>query len=296
MSQKQVFILVEGHEFERYVYSRIASVACTPALMTYQVISARELPGKTGGKPRLLRFYRFARRFTGFILKLGSRKRALVFYLDKDVDDICQRREQSSHICYTSSYDLEGDIILVCDLINVIGVALSTDPQEIPKRLGDTDLLLHRLAEKWIDWTSICLYTRARRLRAPSYGSPSLINKPLNGPIDPTELASHLNRLHNLSGLSRADFLADFSGVKRLVRRCYGRQLQNVVFKGKWYFTLLDAELRQHFVGAECNLQQLPARLGAALMSSLDYSGEWASRFKESICRVIEVLASQSHH
>jgi hypothetical protein len=288
ISQNQIFIIVEGFDFDRYVYGKLGALVCTARGATYQLISGRELPGKIGGKRRLLHFYRYMRRFAGLAIELGSRKRILLFFLDKDVDDICRQQHRSNHICYTTAYDLEGDIFLACDLVNVIGAALSADTQEVSRKLGPTDLLLLRLATKWFEWTSICLYVRLTRLRASSYGALSQINNPLNGPVDGNELAATLARLQIISGLSRHDFDMEFRAVQRLVRKLYARKLQNVVFKGKWYLTLLDAELKQVFAGAECNLQHLPARISSSMMSSLDWNGAWATRFKASLAYAVD--------
>jgi hypothetical protein len=80
----------------------------------------------------------------------------------------------------------------------------------------------------------------------------------------------------------------EFRAVQRLVRKLYARKLHNVVFKGKWYLTLLDAELKQAFAGAECNLQHLPARISSSMMSSLDWNGGWATRFRASLAYAVD--------
>lgn len=291
VSQKQIFLLIEGHNFDGYVYGRIAQHVCANSGIQYQIVSARELPGATGGKRSLLRFFRYLRRFAGLVLSLGSRRRTIVFFLDKDVDDLTQQRASHPHVCYTTKYDLEGHILAAGDLQDAIAVSLSVDPQLVAARLPNVRVWQRELALLWLEWTSICLYVALRKLPAPSYGMTSRVNLPLDTPTARLALEATLRHLEGLTALSHDSFLSDFGSVSRLVRKCFDRQLQDIVFKGKWYFTLMDLNLRNVFAGLPCNFQHLPARLASALLGSIDYAGDWAEVFRDRLTRAVELVS-----
>lgn len=289
ISQKHIFLIIEGRDFDSYVYGRIAMSACGTDV-EFQVMSAAELPGKTGGKRRVLLFYRYLRRLGSLVLSLGSRRRAVLFYLDKDVDDFLKTRIQSPHVCYTPKYDLESHIISEGNLADAIAAAIWVEPQVVKSRLGDIEAWRAGLAAKWIEWTAICLYVRLRNLRAPNYGALSQVNAPPNGSLDRPAFNAFLGRLQALSGLSQADFTTDFARVRRIVGSCYRNGHYDIVFKGKWYFPLMDLELRKVFLGTGANLQHLPARIGAALVANADYSRSWADIFRQPLRHVIPLV------
>jgi hypothetical protein len=290
MSRKQLFVIVEGHQFDKYAYSRIVEPLANASGVSFQIISAKELPGATGGKKSVLSFFRFMRRHSGFLLTLQQRRRTVVFCLDKDIDDLLKKTVYSPHVAYTTHYDLESHIVHEGNLTDAIAAATSLGLLEVQERVGNIVQMRNRLAAQWQAWVSICLYVAFKNLPAPSYGSLSRVNNPINGPVDLTDLADSLANLQRLTGLTQQDFTRDFDQIERLVQQHLHNNTYHSIFKGKWYLSLFDAELRSLLSGCACNLQQLPGQIGAVLQTSVDYTRPWADGIRASMTHAISLL------
>lgn len=74
------------------------------------------------------------------------------------------------------------------------------------------------------------------------------------------------------------------------VDRLFGKGLQDRVFKGKWYATLSELDLRDAFSGRPLAVHGVAKRLTSALSITLDFSAPWASTFHLAVRRVLDKL------
>ena len=104
MSRAKLHIYIEGHSPDIYVYEKVAQSVCGNKNNTwdFRIITPRELPQDFSGEGKtcLIKWFQYLRRRK--LLEIGlTRKSALVFTLDKDVDDIRKDAAQvSSYYLY----------------------------------------------------------------------------------------------------------------------------------------------------------------------------------------------------
>src|ERR1035437_1610354 len=86
-SRHQLFAFVEGPS-DRFFYDRICAVASSGSGVTYQIVTAAELPGGTGGKPGLLNFHSELATRKKLFHNFKGKFIGAIFFFDKDVDDL----------------------------------------------------------------------------------------------------------------------------------------------------------------------------------------------------------------
>jgi hypothetical protein len=120
-----------------------------------------------------------------------------------------------------------------------------------------------------------------------NYRSISKVNTPQNGVVDQALYHAQLTQAQNSSGLGRAEF---DRAIKRLTRRVESHVASgtyDLVFKGKWYSTVLEMDLREAFPGRG-QMQNVGARATTALLASLDFSQNWAEHLLRAVAALVD--------
>ena len=284
MSRARAFVFVEGKTNDPYFYGKFCESVFHPTGIIYQIVRAQELPGGTGGKQSLDNFFLFLRRRKELISNFKGKTTGTVFFFDKDVDDLLRKQRRSGHVVYTQHYDIENHLFAEGDLGEAGAAASSLDGYSMKTGLGNYENWRRRAAEAWKEWVKLCLFARKKNINCEcTYSLSSRINNPLYGPVDPTAHAFHLNILKAGSGLSDQQFSEAFRRVSRLVDELYARGDHDRVFKGKWYSSFLDAEIRSIAGARPINSNGLVNRLISAIALTVDYNRPWAENFKEPL-------------
>jgi hypothetical protein len=291
VSKTQVFLFTEGHENDPYFYSKICEAVCSPAGISYEHRSVREVPPGAGGKNAVIAFFKYLRRKQLLVNDFKGKRTAVVFFLDKDIDDILGTRLKSLHVVYTKYYDVENHLFAAADLAEVAAAAGSFDKARIAGAIGNSDDWRARNAALWKDWIKLCVFAKKRKIRSEqNYGVTSRINDPPNRPADAAELAARLAQLQAATGLPANKFRRAFARVSKLVENLFAEGSHDIVFKGKWYATLLDAEIRDIAAGRPSSDQNLTGRLLTGLALTVRFDDPWAEYFRTAIGRVLGLL------
>lgn len=195
ISRKQLIVFVEGKESDPYFFGKLCGVVCKPLKMSYQVRLAHELPAKCGGKTALVEFYRFLRQSSSLVSQLGQKRTGVIFFMDKDIDDLLHRKCRSEHVIYTEYFDVQNHIFRASDLHEGLASAVSIDPAMIRSHSLFSGDWCRCAALRWKEWIKLCVFAQKYKVTsACNYRVTSRINHPLNGPLDPTRQAPVLAR------------------------------------------------------------------------------------------------------
>lgn len=279
MSQHFMFVFVEGEGHDVSVYGEIAQSwrDTTTAKKSYQVIRAKEMTvAGSGGKQSLLAFHDYLRARNS-LGSIGSY--STIFMLDKDADDSLRKLRRSQHIMYTITYDVEAMMYLFGNLRGAIISAYGVVPTDL-SFLGTSERWCQETSERWLEWIAICL--AAKRLEAPYPGysrHESPINVPPHASTDGRLLEDHLNSIAHPPKLTRARVDEVYARCRSIAMRRERSSPRRALwlFRGKWYFGVLDSEIRSHLPHVS---GRRPRReLEAALIATMDVSEPWAQRY-----------------
>lgn len=285
VSNHQLFTFIEGKEGDGYFYGRLCESVCSGSGHSYEQVVASQLPGaSTGGKRVLLTFFRYLRRAHFLVNDLQGKRTSVAFFLDKDIDDLERSRLRSRHVIYTEYYEVENYFYKHGDLANAAAAVASVDKRSLETGLGDLEVWRRSRAGLWSDWVVACVFCKTRGIRNQSnYRLTSRLNSPALSPTDAAKLATTIANIEADSGLLHDKFLTAYRRTTELVARLYASGNHDLVFRGKWYGVLMDAELRTILAARPYNDQRLALRLASALPLTLDYDGQWAAPLKQAI-------------
>jgi len=274
-----VFIFVEGQSIDPYFYGEI----CEPLLadIAYEIVGAWTL-GDSGGKDVLLGFYDYLAATNSLLTTFQGKRLAAIFFLDKDLDDVLHKRRYSDHIVYTEHYAVENYLFLEGDLARAAAAASSLERRELVAAIGDQRAWHRSGAEAWRDWVTLCVFAQKHDVGTPyNYRRAfSTINNPLDAPPDAATIRHHRELLYGQSGMAREQFERALRAVVRLVDGYYQRDMHDRLFRGKWYVSLLEEQIRRVADERPYTKHALPNQILSALKSTLDFSGAWAGHFR----------------
>jgi hypothetical protein len=291
LSATQLFVFVEGQCNDPYVYTKICEAVCRPKGVAYEYRIARELPGGTGGKNALIQFCKHLRRKKLLVNDFKGKQTAVIFFLDKDIDDILRTQIKSPHVVYTQYYDIENHLFASGDLAEAAAAAASFDKGQIARAIGDYGQWRARTAAAWKDWIKLCVFSKKRNVPGEyNYRVSSRINNPLNGPTDPHALTVRMAQLQTATGLPTNKFKRAFERVSKLVDALFIRGDHDRIFKGKWYAALLSEEIKSVAMGRPYNSHNLADRLLTGLALTVSFNDPWTEHFKRYVADVVDLL------
>lgn len=290
MSTRSVFVFVEG-TLDRYFIGRVCQAHL--GAVDYELAYAAEIPEQIGsGKGALLALYQFLRSRGCLRDDFQGKRTYVLFFLDKDVDDVLRSRRRSTHVVYTSFYELENHVFAAGDLMGALASAAQIDPPAALQVLGgDSVGWRRRAAETWQAWVVLCLCARMLGIRGPaSFSRNSQVNNGCYGALDPALEAGELAALRAAArGVPSARFDAVLTRATAIVRSRYRIQAHDTIFKGKWYAGFVRHALTTALPGTpKGRLNGLEDRLLSLLAYSTPVDAEWTTRYRDAL---LEALA-----
>jgi len=291
ISSAELFIFIEG-KTDRFFYNKICDAALCSRGTRYQIRLAQELPGQTGGKGEILKFFSYLNRQNALLQDFKGRRIAAFFILDKDIEDLSRTIKKSNHLVYTEHYELENYLYIHGNLIEATAAASTMNHAEIRQKLpNDKHRWRKHVAENWKDWVKLCVFTVIRKINYDSsFSVPSRIN---NGPYTTVVQQEYDRRLLELevrSGLTRNGFLRAFRRISEQIDQLYDQGHFDRVFKGKWYSSFLAEDARRIAAGGPLDLASLPDKLALALQLTLNFEDSWAEHFRTPLQQIADSL------
>jgi hypothetical protein len=205
-----------------------------------------------------------------------------LFFLDKDIDDLLHTKVISSHIVYTEYYSVENYLFIHGNIARAAAAASSLEERELATAVGDPETWRRSRAEFWKEWVVFCAL-------AQKYGishqctyrlGASIINNPLDDPPDAALVASLRGELQTRSGMAPKAFQKAYAAVSRLINSIYDRGQYDRVFKGNWYFRLLERTVERTAAGRSYSSHGISNRLQGAIASTVDFADNWGEYFR----------------
>lgn len=289
-SATQLFVFVEGKKCDPFFFAGICSTALNQQLR-YEVSTARQIPGDTGGKQALIAFFNFLRQRRSLVSTLGGQRTACVFFLDKDMDDLQHRKKRSPHAIYTQHYDVQNYVFQHGDLVTGTAAAASVDPRRLQGDLGDASRWCKQVATLWRDWIALCLRLLEDGIQCEAnYRVLSRVQTCYYGPTDVGVHQALTRRLARRAGVPVAEFRRRLSSTTDKVERYFARGEHHRVFKGKWFAAILADHVDQIMAGNPYDGNGLAGRLPSTIAATMDFSEAWADHFKQPLRNIAALL------
>lgn len=290
ISKSQLFVFVEDGLQKRF-YDRILSNEFKKTV-NYEVRAARELPNTTGGKIGVISLYTQLRKGLNLRGEKFGKKFACAFFLDKDVDDLNNKRLRSEHVLYTPTYDIEGLLLHCGDLCKALADALGTTHAQADAWIGRN--YVRNQVDNWKEWTALCIISQLKKKNTgATFARPSAINCGPEGTVDQNQLIQMKNSLRISLGLSNEQFEILYNRYLRTIDRDIRKGEPLAHFKGKWFSTLLQqhAAAKPPILG---NANSLGDKVMVALLSQVGNNA--ICRFSAQYTKALQDLALGLSH
>ena len=288
MSRCDLFAFVEGWS-DRYFYDRVCQFALRDTPFTFQVRTSAETSGLGDGKEALLKFFLYLRRRKLLFSEFKGKKTAVIFFLDKDVDDYLRILKPSDHVVYTPYYSVENHYVRHSDLVDVVACAGALNLEAVEDIIGDEKEWTRRAADEWKDWMKLCLLTRIIGTNSPTnYGRTSQLNVGAYGGVIPGAVVTATAEILAASGLPMPDFARVLAKASRFVDQAFRHGHYDRLFKGKWYGVFVAEDARNAAAGRQYDGNAIGDRVFAIAASKRDFAQPWSTPFVAPVRRIFE--------
>lgn len=267
LSKKQLFMFVEG-SLDRPFIERILDKHLDESL--FSIRAAKELPGGSGGKERLLDLHQdLLSKNLLFSENLGK-KMAVLILMDKDVDDLLGVTLGCQHVIYTPSYDIEGHLLSCGRVTHALADAAGITRAQASAIIPDFLHWSKEIAKHWADWITLCLISHSHSINCGySFKRPSSINPDPFSPPCAAKLQEAKQTLQRALALSEEVFNAEYKQRHDQIREIIETKNPFLVFKGKWLESLLEIHCKKHHI-ADANWNSLGPRVLSNILGQLD--------------------------
>lgn len=267
ISGAQLFAFVEGGLDRPFVERIFKGVA--PGVR-YQIIAAKELPGSTGGKTRLVEWFKELRRKGKLASQNWGKKIFSLFFLDKDADDFKNNLLRSEHLVYTSTYDVEGLLFTCADVHTAFADAALITSDQAKELLPSVTDWLKIVTQNWTDWVTLCLISNFENVNCGcGFDRLSDVNPDRLGPADANRVEQYKLQIRTKLGLSAEDFTSIYLSYMRRVKSAIKRGEYLRYFKGKWLHNLLQLHCERAKKVEDWNVQTIGDKLTIALLGQV---------------------------
>lgn len=294
MSTTKLYVFVEGKQCDPYFFAQVCANTLNSSI-TYDISTARQLPGNSGGKQALLKFFTYLRTRRSLVSSLGGQQTACIFFLDKDVDDLQRRKKRSPHVVYTKHYDVQNYVFENGDLAKGSAAAASVDPRRLEGDLGDSSRWCRHVATLWKDWIALCLRLQEDGVSGEAnYKVLSRVQTRLCGPTDHEALNLLTRKIARRARLPVAQLRSRFRMSRNKVDIYLQRENHHRLFKGKWFGSVLADDIDRIMAGDPYDDNALSKRLPSAIAATLDFSQPWVNDFKRPLLNIAAMLCCEN--
>jgi hypothetical protein len=269
MSEINMFVFVEG-DTDQFFYGLLCQRAYEG--IAYRIHTANELTG-SAGKRGLIAFFAFLRDAGKLCHIFKNARKASVFCLDKDVDDIIGEKYESRHLVYGELHSVENYLVTYGDVRKALASVLGLDPNVVATHVVGSLTWRRRAAQSWRLWIELCVCNRMHGLDGPcNYSAPSQIHEGPYSPLDANRHNEYRKRLQAAMAVDDETFEERVAGARELVAERIKRDRMDEVFEGQWYGYFVSEDARLAF-GKSIDVKSF----FRALQLTLDVADEWAN-------------------
>lgn len=291
-SATRLFIYVEGKKHDRAYYEELATNLCAASNIRYLLEISRNIPHSNNreGKEALKEAHRFLEGLSLLRNSFKGKKTAVLFFVDKDVDDLKGELKAAEGLVYTRYYNVENHIVAETRLGRAIALAGSADPQVVEAKLGDQSLWRYRSAAAQKKWVYACVVAQLNRISVPNYAAFSRVNDELTGKFCPTKWESHLSLLRAQGKLSKSILSMKLRTAREIVDSLYRSGRQDEVFKGNWYGPFLEKTAVQLIGSGNFVRTEFSQSIWISMISKIERNAASSQHFRDAITSAVNWL------
>lgn len=290
MSTTALYVFAEGKQCDPYFYSQVCTTTLNPNII-YDILTACQLPGNSGGKQKLLSFFNYLREKRSLVSSLGGQRTACIFFIDKDVDDLLRIKKRSPHLVYTKYYDIQNYVFENGDLVKGSATAASIDPRRLDRHLGDSSKWCRQVATLWKDWLALCLRLLEDKISGEAnYKVLSRVQTRLCGPTDNEALDKLTRDIACRAIISVTELRSRLRMSVNKVNSYLQKEEHHRIFKGKWFGAVLADDIDRIMTGDPYDSYALGRRLPCTITATLDFSLPWANDFRRPLLNIAALL------
>jgi hypothetical protein len=280
VSRVHLHVFVEGRQLDPYLYGRLCEHACGGPF-SYKLTRADQIPGALGGgKTVLLAWYDRLRRQKRLIDDFKGHRYGVVFFLDKDIDDITRRMRRSIHVIYTPTYDVEGLVYRHGDLLDAVAAACSLDRQAAATVIGSDESWRQKAMSIWKEWLLLCCLGHMLAIHgSANFGSSSQVNPTLFAQSDRALITTKTKVMRQRCSPPIARFDRARKRMEARLDSLEQASELDILFKGKWLSIILEAELRHHFPTEINRVSNFRQQVVGNLAQSVDVTEQWTNHY-----------------
>ena len=291
MSKTDIIVFVEGWS-DRFFYDRLVNTSCGTSGLKYQIRTAKEIGANADGKSALIALFHV---FKSRGVLDGSKKdrASVLFFLDKDIDELKGSIIKSRHIAYTEHYNVENYYTIAGDLPLAVAASASLELDALRQWFGDLLAWRRSVAEAWRTWVELCLHATIYGLSCNChFRTPSTINKGCSAQLNQTRYATTFQGLKQASGLSSADFTKRHTGICETVQRYYSNGQHDALFNGKWYPVFVHAAVKA-YAKDRVFRDNFAQHIKESLLTTIQFEGLWANRLRRPLDQLARHVRKQ---
>lgn len=266
----QLFAFVEGGLDRPFVERLLKSI---DPQIRHRIVAAKELPGSTGGKNRVIEWFKGLRDKKMLASQVWGKKFFAIFFLDKDADDFKNKLLRSDHVAYTTTYDLEGMIFNCTDFHSGLADAALITLDQAKELMPSFEDWLKSIAQNWIDWVTLCLLTNFEGVNCGcGFDRLSEVNPDRLGSPDIIKIEQYKQIARQKLGIPVQEFSALYEKYRKRVDATHKRGQHLRYFKGKWLHSLLQLHCERAKKVEDWNVRSIGEKLTIALLGQIGNS------------------------
>ncbi len=289
MSRCTVTVFVEGF-LDRAFFGEILRLNSNAVGKVFRIRFAHELdPSLGNGKTALLELHAELTKHGRLMYVLGTEKKAVLIFLDKDIDELKRLQRKCQHAIYTKYYSVENYLYCYGDLVKGLTCGACLDGQSV-RNFPTNSEWTKQAASAWAEWMAFCLMTSKMKSDGlPNFGAKSLIHRGEYKPLNKAEESKFLQVVSKRTGLKikliRNAYLKELNRVTNSLKK----NTFNNYFNGKWYLGFLAEDAKRIAAGRKLP-QGFAGNFDAVLMSTLNFNDIWAEDFQYKVSKVLKQI------
>jgi len=288
-----LFIVVEGRDLDTPFYEGIAKSSERVRERGYQIWLieqiTRQVPDGSGsvldvtagGKIAQIQLFEFYKDTDSLSATNSAGKRAILFCIDKDLDDVAKILRRSPHLAYTPMADVEASVYAFSNQAAGLARATSLSEEDAAAFLAQHPDWMGSLAKLWRRWIELCALAIAHSAYCHvGTTKPSKVNTETYGVLDSAEEAMALAVIRQKSQIPLQRHASMERRVLNRVDRMFVADKGRRLVGKHWLIPYLIYLLKDYFGSAPIGISNLKHKAPVAFLDALDFKGSWASPYR----------------
>ncbi|TCN55927.1 hypothetical protein EV641_103274 [Rhodococcus sp. SMB37] len=289
MGKATNWVIVEGRIHDRAFYSRLLESISPNGYARSVVMLAETLTVEgqcAGGKPHMLKLYDSFKTSDTLLQENVAGQSAVIFFLDRDLDDYLTPLVPREHLIFTQNMDVESEIFAHAKLDRALCATHGLDQVEVSDFFASIPQPTSNLFKIWRMWIKLrlislhCEIPNGRR-----FSQPSKINSNTYGEV----CNERYQAIHD--ELQKCAQSTEFEDVKSRVEsdleNIIALQREYTLVPGKWIPGYLRHLIEERFRSDIVRKNVSDLEITTACLQSIEFSDSWTSYYETQLQSIL---------